>query len=465
MTHPPNVRTAKQQPRPVPSASVPVPAPPEPGVWAVTTGRLRAAATTEPGRLRIIGAALALLVVAFGTVTALEVQGRADAANDVVARSQPLSRVAADLYHSLASADTAVAGGFLAGAEEPRENRDEYEKDITRASELLVRAAADADASTSSGQEITTLSEELPRYTGLIERARANNRQGYPLGAAYLRYANQKMTDILLPAAERLYKAETARLGRDNDDARAWPFLSIGLGVVAVAALVWAQRRNYRRTNRVFNHGLLVATAASTVLLLWLSAGHTVARSELRDADVHGQRSLDVLNNARISSLKARANENLGLVARGSVLTPGKTDRKDKYEADFATDMRLLGDQLAQARTFAEDSKGKDPVKTAITAVATWQDRHKDARKAEEDGDYRGALELITSAKRSTAESFTLVDAGLKQARVHEQEQFGTAARSGRGMLSPLPVGAALLALLGAGAAIVGINRRLSEYR
>ncbi|MFG3468184.1 hypothetical protein [Streptomyces sp. NPDC047982] len=470
MTHPPNVRTAPEHARARPSAPAAVPVPqappvrPHPGVWAVTSRRLRTAATTEPGRLRIIGAVLALCVVAFGAVTTFEIGDRAAAADDVVHRSQPLSASAAAIYRSLADADTAAASGFLAGAQEPRAVRDRYDKDVEEASRLLVRAAAGTDPASESGREITTLNKELPRYTGLIERARANNRQGLPLGGAYLRYANQKMTDVLLPAAERLYAAETDRLGRDADEAGAWPFLSLGLGGLAVAALFWAQRRNYRRTNRVFNHGLLVATAASAVVLLWLAVGHTVARAELRNADTHGQQSLDVLNHARINSLKARANENLTLVARGAVLTPD--GRNDKYETDYNTEMKALDEQLARATELAgADDRGNAPVKAAIDAVSEWRDRHRTARTTDDSGDYDGALEQITGPEKSTGESFGRVDDALAQALAHEQDQFTTAANNGLGALVWLPVGAAVLAALGAVAAIVGVNRRLSEYR
>ncbi|MFF8911923.1 hypothetical protein ACF08M_00990 [Streptomyces sp. NPDC015032] len=463
MTYPPNVRTAPRHARAQPPVPATVPAPPRRGALSETTERLRTAATTEPGRLRIIGAALALLVVAFGAVTTLEITDRAAAADDVVSRSQPLSAGAADIYRSLADADTAAASGFLAGAQEPRDVHDRYDRDIKEASRLLVKAAANTDASTDSGHEITTLNEELPRYTGLIERARANNRQGLPLGGAYLRYANQKMTNVLLPAAERLYTAETGRLGQDSDTARAWPCLSLGFGVVALAALFWAQRRNYRRTNRVFNHGLLVATAASTVLLLWLAMGHTVARSALRDADVQGQQSLDVLNHARIDSLKARANENLTLVARGAVLTAD--GRNDKYETDYNTGMKALGEELSKAGRLADDSQGSGPVANAINGVSEWQGRHRTARTTDDSGDYEGALKQIIGAKDSTGESFNRVDEALEQALAHEQGQFTRAAKDGRGALGGLPAGAAALAALGAVAAVIGVNRRLSEYR
>nr|WP_203632303.1 hypothetical protein [Streptomyces halstedii] len=424
---------------------------------------MRAVATTEPGRLQVIGAVLALLVVAFGAVTALEVSGRASAADDVVTRSQPLSADAADIYRSLADADTMAASGFLAGAEEPEDVHAQYEEDIREASRLLVKAAAGTDASSSSAGEIRTLNELLPEYTGLIERARANNRQGLPLGGAYLRYANQKMTNDLLPAAERLYAAETGRLSTDTADARRWPFLALGAGVVALAALVWTQRRAYRRTNRVFSRGLLAATAAASVVLLWLAVGHTVARAELRAAMTHGQESLDVLNKARINSLKARANENLTLVARGAVLTADGT--QDKYETDYGAGMKALGEQLTTAGRLADDSRGREPVARAAEAVSEWQERHRRARSTDDQGDYDGALKQIIGAKDSTGESFALVDEALEEALGQEQSEFTGAAKSGRGALGGLPVGAGVLAVLGAVAAIAGINRRLSEYR
>ncbi|MFI6641721.1 hypothetical protein [Streptomyces sp. NPDC050504] len=438
------------------------PAVPRRGAWDVGRERLRTAATTEPGRLRIIGAVVAALVVVFGAVTAFEVADRASSADDVVNRSQPLSADAASIYRSLADADTTAANGFLAGATEPRAITDRYDLDIRQAAQLLVKAAATTDGSSTSGQQITLLNEQLPRYTGLIERARANNRQGLPLGGAYLRYANQVMSKELLPAAEKLYAAETARLDEDHDATRAWPLLSLAAGLVALGALGWAQRRNYRRTNRVLNHGLLAATAATTVVLLWLAVGHTVARADLRDAKVHGQESLDVLNKARIDSLKARANENLTLVARGAVLTKGG---EDLYETQYAKGMSSLVEELARAKDRADDSPGRDPVAAALSGVTRWQALHTDARATDDAGNYEGALKLVTGAEQSTGSAFSKVDKALADAIAHEQQEFTRAAEDGRGAFDGLSIGAAILAVLGAVGTVLGINRRLSEYR
>ncbi|MFF4847245.1 hypothetical protein [Streptomyces sp. NPDC001194] len=462
---------------PAPGGAVAVPPPGPPGgppqgparpgtAWAEGVERLRAAATTEPGRLRIIGAVLAALVLLFGLVTVWEISARVGAADDVVGRSQPLSADAASIYRSLADADTASSSGFLAGGDEPREVRERYEKDIANASRLLVNAAANTGADEDSRKQIALLSEQLPRYTGLIEQARATNKQGLPLGGAYLRYANEQMSTQLLPAAQRLYEAETGRLYTDYDDARALPLASLGTGLLALAALAWAQRRNYRRTNRVFNHGLVAATAASLVVLLWLAVGHTVARSGLAEARADGQESLKVLNDARIASLQARASENLTLIARGAVLAAD--NKSDKYDVDFTAEMKELDAGLATARKLADDSSGRDPVVRAADGVKEWKLRHAAARETDLRGDYQAALPQVIGDKDhkdSSGASFDTVDASLEQAVAHEQKEFTRAARDGLGALGGLVTGSAALAVLGAAAALLGIGRRLSEYR
>ncbi|MFI8822459.1 hypothetical protein [Streptomyces sp. NPDC053431] len=440
-----------------------VPPPAAPGAWAQGREVLRRAATTEPGRLRILGAVLALLVVAFGAVASFEVADRASYADDVVGRSQPLSADAADIYRSLADADATAASGFLAGPQESAQIRRRYADDVTTASRLLVRAAASTDADGVAAREIATLNEHLPRYTGLIERARAANRQGLPLGGAYLRYANQTMSRELLPAAERLYALETARLGQDDDEARAWPFLSLALGVVVLASLAWAQRRNYLRTNRVFNRGLLAASAACVAALLWLLTGHGLARAGLNDARAHGQESLQVLNEARISSLKARANENLAVVARGAVLT--EDGKRDKYEADYTSSVAALGSALEAARRLADDEAGSGPLTEAAARTGEWRTRHEQARVLDDAGDFTGAMNRVIGTTESTGQSFDQVDAALGRALAHEQDEFTRAAEGGRDALTGLPFGAAALGVLAAVCAVAGVNRRLSEYR
>jgi hypothetical protein len=436
--------------------------------FAEGVDRLRSAATTEPGRLRVIGAVLALLVVAFGAVAAWQTTERAAAADDVLGKSQPLSSAAADIYQSLADANTAASSGFLAGGQETAETRERYERGVRTAAARLVTAAHSSDPGSAAAASIAKLNRLLPEYKGLVERARANHRQGYPLGGAYLRYANDTMQKEMLPEAERLYASENTRLRADYGHATPYPWAALALGVLALAALLWAQRREYRRTHRVLNRGMVAATAATAAVLLWLVVGHTVARAGLHDSYDHGVRSLNVLHDARIASLKARGNENLTLVSRGAETVetaPGEFE--DKFDVEFRTSMRQLADGLQKAGDLADDTDGARPVRAAGGAMKVWQDRHREAREADDRGDYQDALKKVIGSKADepTGECFDSVDDNLATALAHEEREFEQAAGDGRDAMTGLPLGTAALAVLGTAGALLGIGRRLSEYR
>ncbi|MEV6024374.1 hypothetical protein [Streptomyces sp. NPDC052036] len=469
MTHPQQVGAPPVRPATPPTAPAEAPpTAPRRAAFAEGADRLRAAATTEPGRLRVIGAVLAVLVVAFGAVTAWQMTDRSNAADDVLHSSQPLSASAADIYRSLADANTTASSGFLSGGQEPAATTGRYETDIENAAAGLVTAAAGTEPGSPAADTITKLNKLLPQYKGLIERARANNRQGFPVGGAYLRAANEVMQQQMLPTAQDLYTKENQRLRSDYADATPYPWFAIVLGVLVLAALGWAQRRHFRRTNRVLNQGLVASTTAAAIVLLWLVAGHSVARARLDSSYDHGVRSLTVLHDARIASLNARGNENLTLVSRGAEtkkLPDGKVE--DAYDYAFQQDMKTLSATLAAAGSLADDPSGRAPVTAATGNMKVWQQRHAQARAADDDGNYQAALDKIIGSKadQPTGECFDSVDANLAKALDHEKSEFERAAGDGRGAMTGLPLGAAVLAVLGAAGAVLGIGRRLSEYR
>ncbi|MFJ9421377.1 hypothetical protein [Streptomyces sp. NPDC101249] len=463
---PPVPAVPPQQGRPSPAVPDGPPAPPRRTAFAEGADRLRAAATTEPGRLRVIGALLAALVVAFGAVTAWQLTDRATAADDVLHSSQPLSSDAADIYRSLADANTAATSGYLAGLQEKPQTRQRYEDDIRTAASKLVTAAANSDPGSASAKLIARLNDLLPVYKGLVETARANNRQGYPVGGAYLRTADDTMQQQMLPSAERLYQNENGRLRSDYADAKSFPWLAVLLGLAALAALAWAQRRVYLRTNRVFNHGLVTASVTTAVVLLWLVVGHTVARAGLDSSYDHGVRSLDVLHDARIASLTARSDENLVLVSRGAETTKVGGEVVDAFDAGYDREIDRLAASLAKAGDLADDEAGRAPVAAAGTAMKQWRQRHALARADNDSGNYQAARDRVIGASdEPTSVCFDSVDKALRTALAHEQDDFRRAARDGRGALTGLPAGAAVLAVLGAAGAVLGIGRRLSEYR
>ncbi|MFE4971560.1 hypothetical protein ACFRAR_05520 [Kitasatospora sp. NPDC056651] len=434
---------------------------------AVATGvraRLAQATRTPPGRLRLAGVMLAVLTVAFGGLTAWQLETRAQAADRVVSDSQPLSRDAAEIHRSLADAATTAASGFLLADAEPDELRNRYEQDIATAAKLIAQAAARTTATSPAQDSLARLNQQLPVYAGLVETARADNRQGIPLGGAYLRYASEQMQTVLLPAAAELAAAENAALAADYSEAQAPPWAAYGLALVTLAALARVQVRLYRRTNRVFNIGLLGATAAVLAGTLWLLAAALATTMALYRSADEGANALRALNSARAGVLTARLAEDLHFVARGS--TAKYADQWTRVvkglNADRATGS--LTSALSEAPAAAAPS-----VREADQQFRQWTKRHDDARKLEvDDADYQGALDTTVTAKgdANTADAyFNATDKALAQAADIEQDRFRQAAEGTGGNLRTAAVATALLGLAAAAAALRGLGRRLAEYR
>ncbi|MGW7448728.1 hypothetical protein [Kitasatospora sp. NPDC054795] len=440
---------------------------------AVATGaraRLAQATRTPPGRLRLAGVVLAVLTVAFGGLTAWQLETRAQAADRVVSYSQPLSRDAAEIHRNLADAATTAASGFLLAGAEPDEVRNRYEQDIATAAKLIAQAAARTTATSPAQGSLARLNQQLPVYAGLVETARADNRQGIPLGGAYLRYASEQMQTVLLPTAAELAAVENRELSDDYAEARAVPWAAYGLALVALAALAWVQLTLFRRTNRVFNIGLLGATAAVLSGALWLTVTGLTTSSALQRSNREGAAPLRALNTARVDVLTARLAENLHFVARGS--TAKYADQWTKATEHLAGAKDLPPDRsngsLPQAVRLAP-SAAVPSVVDASKQFDEWRRRHDAARTQEVDNaDYQGALEATVTAKGDAATAdaaFNATDKALARAADIEQDRFDKAAGGTGGDLRAAAVAAALLGLVAATAALRGLGRRLAEYR
>src|SRR5690348_4481530 len=159
--------------------------------------------STTPAVLRWTLAVLTGLSLLWGAIAAWTVAQHATAAGEVVTSIEPLSVDAQQIYRALSDADATAATSFLSGGLEPLPVRHRYLADIARAASRLetAMAAATAAGQSSAVGPLARLINDLPVYTGLVEIARADNRLGYPLGAAYLREASGLMRATLLPAA------------------------------------------------------------------------------------------------------------------------------------------------------------------------------------------------------------------------------------------------------------------------
>lgn len=424
--------------------------------------RLRAASATTPGRFGLIGVGLVLLIALVGLLTAVLVAQRTAAMNHLVTASEPRATAALQVYGALSDADAMASRAFLSSEQESPQARQQvrldYDNAISRVQTSLAVAARGAADETAG--PITELATQLPVYVGLVETARANNRQGYPVGAAYLRDASSLMRDRLLPAAHELREIEARNQAADVSAANGFPYELVLLGLVLLAGLVAAQWYLFRRTNRRLNIGLLTATGAVVVWLLWLGIAVSNQVGGLEDSVRRGSAQTDVLAAASVKAREAKAAETLTLIARGE----GKPE-----EARFTTAMGELGDAggglLAQAREQATDEPVESKVDLAIQAAQAWKQVHGELRWLDNNGRYEEAVDLaILPDDHSAGSVFGRLEANLDEAYTLAEQAFKEEATAARNAISGLAAGIVLLTIVAIAGCAWGMWQRFREY-
>lgn len=436
--------------------------PPRPAMGTRPALRQFVRAATTPAKLRLLLAGLVLLCLIWGAAAAWVVSQRASGANDVVGTSEPLSLDGRQIYRALSDADATAASAFLSGGLEPLAARQRYLADIAQSASHLESATASAGHSPAV-RDLATLSAGLPVYTGEVETARADNRLGLPLGAAYLREAFSLMRSVLLPAARDVSVRANAQLTADSGRATGLPLALVLLAAAAIVGYVLyrAQRWLLRRMHRRLNPGMVVASAAAVVSLLWLAVAFAVARADLLQARDHGSAPVAALAQADIAALQARADESLTLIDAGG---------DDSFQADFAAVQHRLGPGpgtlLTDAVIAAGGSPGAGPAAAAGTAATAWYAAHRTVRSLDDNGEHTQAVALVTTLGRGHSGTlFARLDGGLTAAIAADQVVFRSNAVAGRDAFTGLEIGVIMLSLVMAAGCLRGLSTRLAEYR
>lgn len=415
---------------------------------------------TTPAKLRLLLVGLLALLVLWATAAELTVAAHASAAANVVGVSEPLSVDAEQVYRSLSDADATAAEAFLSGGLEPIQLRHRYQDDIARAAVRLEVATA-AAGSSGAGSRFVALAAGLPVYAGLVETARADNRLGLPLGAAYLRQASGFMRTTLLPAARDLYIQENGQLAAADRLATGFPYLAVILAVITGSVLFLSQRWLTRRTNRLLNPGLLLASIAGLVTLIWLVSALSLARAHFVSARDRGSAPVEALARTDIAALRAHADESLTLIDRNG---------DDSFQYDFLALQKRLGPGpgtlLTTAARIARSSPGGRLAGYAARTAPAWFAAHKRVRSFDDNGRYTAAVHLaIGSQPGDSGDLFGRLDTELVGAIAADQAAFSTSAAAGQSDLSGLEAGIIVLSMVMAVGCTLGIFRRLADYQ
>ncbi|MEY9857098.1 hypothetical protein ABH935_002706 [Catenulispora sp. GAS73] len=402
------------------------------------------------GALRVLMGLTLVLCALFGVTGAAAIAARSSDVDRFAGHIEPLAVDLQQLYTALNDADATAASAYLSGSVVGDPLRDEYNADIAKAESCLASASRAAATDDTVSARLAAIAGRIPVYTGLVATAQTDNRDAVepqPIGTAYLREASTLMRANLLPDALAAYQAEVGSLDETEHAVdRPWRALEVVL-VLALAALVVAQLQLARRFRRRLNPGLLLASGTLLVAGVWSSTAVGYQNAHLTAASDRASR-IRTLATASDSAIEAHADEALTLIAHGS--------DAGAYTQDFT----------AQLKTAVSAAASVKPPTAQLDDVATrlrdWSAVDTRVRAAADAADYRTA---VATALGAGADDAARIADDLNAEMTGTQSAFVDETRAASADLSGLVAGEIVLAVLAAGAAGYGLNRRLAEYR
>lgn len=414
----------------------PIPAKPSPASSAQA-----AKARNTPQRLRLLSLSVVVVGVVVALLGALTFSYLAFSLSRAQADTAQLIRVQ-KIQSNLLTADATATNAFLVGGLEPPAQREVYDQALSGISLLIVEAA---EAQPADAAALAALNQQVTSYAATIEQARANNRQGLPVGAQYLRNASAELRSTALPILDNLVSSNAGR-ATDQMDVRAG-YLLPAISLLALAGVIIGQVWLARRFRRRINVGMLV----SAVLLLVITAGGFIAvqqlSSSLSSISNGSYAAVNAAADARIDANNAKSNESLTLIARGS---------GQAFEDAWKSSADSVTSNLGRLSERPE----------LTTQWQAYTDVHKEIRELDDDGRWDRAVAKATGSGRESSNTvFNTFDQNLA---TYLDEQSQDASSSLANEQPAMVVGAILILLGGLAAALLGrwgVAARLKEYR
>lgn len=400
-------------------------------------------ARTTPGLVVLIAVAVAASCIVAGVVCAAALNGRIAEQKAVLDHSEPFAYAAQNLYAASSAADAAAATAFLSGSNQTPLMRARYQQALAAAASALADATAGApDADTRKA--LAEVSAQLATYTGLVEAARANNAQGFPIGSAYLREASSSMQTKVLPGAEKVYAADLARVDQAQRRVGSLPMGGLALLLVALAAIGVGSAIMFKRTNRRFNLGLVAAAVVVALVMVWIVGAVRLAAGDIERGRTEGTALFGQLAEARILAQQARTDETLQLITRGDITA----SEKSFYGH--------IDDLAARIGTASPE---------ANAAVEKWVASHRKQVDVYRAGDYPAAVaQALGTDPGASGAQFAVVETSLRDAIEHARATMRDHVSDAGGYLLWLPTAALVLMTTAAVVAVVGLWPRLKEF-
>ena len=415
--------------------------------------------TSTPAKLSVLRAVFIVLAVVFAVVGAFGVNRRANAINDVRTASRQLLALQ-DIQVRIVHADAIASSSYLRSGQEDPAQRTAYLDEIAKAGDGLV--AVSAAASSADLEELSAASRLLGSYVGLVEQARANNRQGFPVGAAYQRQANGIVSNAdpdIPDIVSSLRAVEESQRAQINDSlasahrAGIWLHVTGWLLFLALLAGSWWMWRTFRRVvNIPIAIGLLI------LFLLLLIGGISQGRAAGNADDAVGTplAGADKAAQARAAAFEARSQEALTLINRGN----GAAN-----EVNWE-----LGNDIVTRELSTRLGSDDELASGALTSYANYAEAHTEIRALDNAGNWNQAVAVSlgiqpTSAGINSASAFDGFDQTVGKIATVEGSTASARLSDAVDPLNSLRNIVYLAGLVIAVLAALGCGQRLKEYR
>jgi hypothetical protein len=457
-----------------------------------------------PGRLRLAVTGCLLVTVVLGAVCLTAADRAQSTWTGITTRQAPQVVDATGLYQSLTDLDAQTANLLMFGdapslASDRATALTQYDQDRAAADRDLQRATLDAAGDQAVQQALSSVLDDMGQYQDLAGRALELNQvsaagAGQPDATALTEYrqATDLMRTGLLPAADKLVQANNNAFN-DSYTAERSSLSTAELGVLLLGALVLAALLGLqiwlaRTFRRIVNPPLAAATLLVVVLIGLCGTLLPDQRQDLYVARREAFDSVVALTRARAVAYDANADESRYLLDHGRA-----AQYQDAFEADSQQIAHLQG---ATIHTYdaalaadigayrADDSDVRfggyygtefDNITfpgeraAAQQALLDYQAYELDDRRIRalaDSGQLQAAIAYCTSyAPDASNGAFEAHDAALQKVIGINSDAYAAAAKQGSGELStriPLLAGCAGAALL---LCLLGVRRRLGEFR
>jgi hypothetical protein len=417
--------------------------------------------------LRGLIVTLVILSLAWGAFGAWAVAAHSSAANSLAHSNERYSQDAEALYRAISNADVTITTSFLEDAQPvalgtmPPSSlaaRQLFNADIASAWTYLADLR-NASGSPQFATAIAAITSGLADYEGYVATAETEYAQGITTtGDSEMEVASEVVHQVLLPGIKQVYVLENDAVAASKGQATSLPTIIVAI-VIAVAALLVllrAQRWLARRTRRVFNPGLLVATAALAISGGWLIITFALATSDLGTAITQGANPAETLAQASIDVQQIRGDSILNVIARSGT---------SSLQSDSAIQANNVGPgtgSLLNAASSAGNGQVTAALKPAIAAAQAWYKVNAQGYELGNKYDFAAEQASVVTTARP---GYNQVNDSISNAIGAAQHTFTSKASAGANAFGPLEAVVIVACLVMAAASAWGLSRRMGEYR